>query len=88
MAYSGNVGDSMAEHNGMKLTTKNNDNDPRRGENCAGSTKVAFYGTIYAFRSMSMGCILPLAQTHMTFYGIYCMYGTVIYYTAFKISYL
>ena len=41
--YSGNAGDSMANHNGMKFSTKDEDNDTQGNNNCAVQFKGAWW---------------------------------------------
>ena len=43
-SYSGNAGDSLGYNNGMKFSTKDNDNDKERhGKNCAAQYKSGWW---------------------------------------------
>ncbi|XP_046861728.1 angiopoietin-related protein 7-like [Xenia sp. Carnegie-2017] len=41
--YSGNIRDSLYEHNGMKFTTKDSDNDKRNNGNCAKQSRGGWW---------------------------------------------
>ena len=64
--YSGNAGDSLAYHNNMKFTTKDNDLDLDSAVNCAQQYEGAFW-----YRSCSAanlnGVYPPYRKTHNTY---------------------
>ena len=85
--YSGDAGDSMAYHNGMKFTTKDNDNDVHRG-NCAIIWSGAWWHKICHW--VNLNGLFPTVQStsphYMSWLGIYGSHGN-IFFSEMKIKY-
>jgi len=53
--YSGNAGDAMSHHNGMKFTTFDDDNDSHGGANCAVMLRGGFWYKSCAYAHINTG---------------------------------
>ncbi|XP_065064890.1 fibrinogen-like protein A [Rhopilema esculentum] len=78
--YSGNAGDSMAFHDGMKFTTYDRDNDKSR-ENCANNFKGAWW--YKSCQHASLNGLFPTTSTtsptYMGWLGIDGKHGNVMF---------
>ena len=92
--YSGDAGDSMSFHNGMKFTTYDNDNDARNGSNCVTLFKGAWWlkdchyvnlNGMYPNTSPTIVTV-PSKAAYMGWKSLFHGYGDVIY-SEIKIKY-
>ena len=87
--YSGNTGDAMVHHNGMKFTTKDNDNDLKGYGNCATRfTGAWWYNNCF---QANLNALYPSPSStsaeDMSWDSLFDTYGTITY-SEMKIKYL
>ena len=87
--YSGDAGDSMAYHNGMKFTTKDNDNDAGSDGNCAEQWNGGWWYNVC--HRVNLNGLYPATSNrdaaYMGWKAIHGAYGDV-FYSEIKIKYL
>ena len=87
--YSGNAGNSLTHHNGMKFSTEDKDQDKSSG-NCAKGNKAAWWYN--ACHTSNLNAPFPTATSgqssyHMSWYHLHNEHGGIIF-SEMKIRYL